>query len=47
MIVRTNPNIDIPHPTHVTIERDRGLGFFCDTSSINAKFVRCSHSQAR
>ena len=47
MIVRTNPNIDIPHPIHVTIERASGLALVCDTSSNKAKFVKWSHSQVR
>ena len=45
MIVRTNPNIDIPHPIHVTIERASGLFLVCDTSSNKAKFVKWSHVQ--
>ena len=45
MIVRTNPNIDIPHPIHVTIERASGLALDCDTSSNKAKFVKWSHVQ--
>ena len=47
MIVRINPNIDIPRPIHVTIERASGLAFVCDTSSNKAKFVKWSHSQVR
>ena len=47
MIVRTNPNIDIPHPIHVTIERASGLTLAWDTSSNKAKFVKWLHSQVR
>ena len=47
MIVRTNPNIDIPHPIQVTMESASGLAFFCDTSSNKAKFIKCLHSQVR
>ena len=47
MIVRTNPNIDIPHPIHVTTERASGLALVWDTSSNKAKFVKWSHSQVR
>ena len=51
MIVRTNPNIDTPHPIHVTTEiaslsrLDNLLALVCDISSIKAKFVKWSHVQ--
>ena len=47
MIVRTNPNIDIPHPIHATIERACGLALACNTSNNKEKFVKWSNSQAR
>ena len=47
MIVRTNPNIDITHPIHATIERASGLALVCDTSNNKAKLVKWSHSQVR
>ena len=43
MIVSVNPNIDIPHPIHVMIERVFDCSIFRDTSNIKVKFVKWSH----
>ena len=51
MIVRANPNIDTPHPIHVTNEiaslspLDNLLALVCDISINKAKFVKWSHVQ--